>query len=71
MGFGRPLALKSFCLSNGRTHVSLPLLRFLRLPVTGQSRLVGTPRCGVRTAQRAVPTLPGPPSLTDYDYRHI
>jgi hypothetical protein len=34
--------------------------------VIGQSRLVGTPRCGVRTAQRAVPTIPGPPSLTDY-----
>jgi Rrf2 family transcriptional regulator, cysteine metabolism repressor len=35
--------------------------------VIGQSRLVGTPRCGVRTAQRAVPTFPVPPSLTDYN----
>jgi hypothetical protein len=34
--------------------------------VIGQSRLVGTPLCGVRTAQRAVPAIPGPPSLTDY-----
>jgi hypothetical protein len=34
--------------------------------VTGQSRLVGTPRCGVRTAQRAVPPFFGPPSQTDY-----
>jgi xanthosine utilization system XapX-like protein len=29
--------------------------------VIGQSWLVGTPRCGVRTAQRAVPTVRGPP----------
>jgi hypothetical protein len=38
----------------------------LIISVIGQSRLVGTARCGVRTAQRAVPTFPGAPSLTDY-----
>jgi hypothetical protein len=39
-------------------------------PVIRQSPLVGTPRCGVRTAQRAVPTFPRPPPLTDYNARH-
>jgi prepilin-type N-terminal cleavage/methylation domain-containing protein/prepilin-type processing-associated H-X9-DG protein len=50
----------------------------MKARVIGQSRLVGTPRCGVRTAQKqnntraarfagcAVPTFPGSPSLTDY-----
>jgi hypothetical protein len=39
--------------------------------VIGQSWLVGTPRCGVRTAQRAVPAFSEPPSLTDYRERPI
>jgi hypothetical protein len=42
-----------------------PVQKLSSAIVIGKSRLVGTPRCGVRTAQRAVPTIPGPPSLTD------
>jgi hypothetical protein len=40
---------------------------FVEYFVIGQSSLVGTPRCGVRTAQRAVPTFHGAPSLRHYN----
>jgi hypothetical protein len=55
------------------THSILPPFdgnanSIIQLFVIGQSRLVGTPRCGVRSAQRADPTFSYPRSLTDYNY---
>jgi hypothetical protein len=55
-----------FCRSlttKGRIFIFVRKINFF---TASQSRRVGTPRCGVRTAQRAVPPFPEPPSLTDY-----